>query len=517
MDYNSRKYTEAKTTAEKILFTKKGRCYENASNSDVYLGNDSFAPGINYWYQIKSYRMNADNNVTDLNLVNSARAWIRASEGIGCPSVFVILRENGMTSFIYGTGKDVGPQCFTANISECDVERTTLIGSSYNKNGFFTGTINADNLSDAVLSLKIENYYEPFAAIIGNLFTREKYNSSDEALEMIKDLNGKNFLVFDYGGGTLDITVAQCDNGRFLELGTSELTGSAGDRFDELIAKYVWHKFMDKYSSKYSEDYLEKKRKDKWHRIIAIAERCKIELSTKESTDFLLNNVTGINEDIRETITRSTFEVIISGILESTSNKIEEALHGAKKEAEDIDMVLLTGGTCNIPLIQQRLIDKFGSRVETARNSDLVIAQGAAVIAEMGWLPFLTKDIRIVLSDGSYWALFEKYQPIASENKPARNEEVFTCMDQRQKRAKIIVDEGYGQEAGKTLCTINVPTLGDGRFGDDVYVSGELDKDIILTISAYSKMATDYDSDATTRRSAEIYQMCFGLDLSERK
>lgn len=159
MDYNSRKYTEAKTTAEKILFTKKGRCYENASNSDVYLGNDSFAPGINYWYQIKSYRMNADNNVTDLNLVNSARAWIRASEGIGCPSVFVILRENGMTSFIYGTGKDVGPQCFTANISECDVERTTLIGSSYNKNGFFTGTINADNLSDAVLSSKIENYY----------------------------------------------------------------------------------------------------------------------------------------------------------------------------------------------------------------------------------------------------------------------------------------------------------------------------------------------------------------------
>ena len=196
----------------------------------------------------------------------------------------------------------------------------------------------------------IEDIIEPFAAIIGNIFTRKDYISNDEIIEAVKDLDGKNFLVFDYGGGTLDITVVKNDHGRFLEVGTSELTGQAGDRFDELIAEYVWNKFRDKYASKYNEDHLEIKRKEKWRRILAIAERCKIELSTKESSDFLLNSVTGIDEDIRETITRETFENIISTILDSTSNKITEALDIANLRPEDINTVLLTGGTCNMSL-----------------------------------------------------------------------------------------------------------------------------------------------------------------------
>ena len=358
--------------------------------------------------------------------------------------------------------------------------------------------------------------HEPFAAIIGSLFTDDKYKTSEDVIEGVKGLHNKNYLVFDYGGGTLDITVVKNQNGRMLELGTSELTGQAGDKFDEMIAKHVWNSFIDQYASKYSLEYIEAKRKEKWRRILAISERCKIELSTKESTDFLLNHITNINEGIRQTITRQDFENIIADTLDATCNKIDEALQAASMNPRDIDTVLLTGGTCNIPAIQQRLIDKFGGRVIIAKDSALVIAQGAAVISEMGWLPFLTKDIRITLSDGSYWPLFEAEQPIATENKIAHNEEVFTCVDQRQKRAKIIVNEGYGQEEGNNLCVLNVPLLGDSRFGDDIVISGDLDKDIILTIKANSKLVNDYDVDYATRKSAEVYQLCFGLDLTER-
>lgn len=356
--------------------------------------------------------------------------------------------------------------------------------------------------------------HEPFAAIIGSLFTDDNFSTSDEVINHIRTIDERNYLVFDYGGGTLDITVVKSKNGRMLELGTAELTGQAGDKFDELIAKHVWNSFVDKYSSKYSLDYIENKRKEKWRRILAIAERCKIELSNENESDFLLNSVTGINEDIRNTITRADFEVIISDILDSTCNKIDEALESAQMQPQDIDLVLLTGGTCNIPAIQQRIIDKFGGRVKTAKDSALVIAQGAAVIAEMRWLPFLTKDIRIVLSDGSYWPMFEAGQPIATENRVAHNDEVFTCVDQRQSRAKVIVDEGYGQEEGKTLCVINVPVLGDSRFGDDIEISGDLDKDIVLTISAHSKMIANYEVDYAIRKRTEIYQLCFGLDLT---
>ena len=92
-------------------------------------------------------------------------------------------------------------------------------------------------------------------------------------------------------------------------------------------------------------------------------------------------------------------------------------------------------------------------------------------------------------------------------------------MDQRQKRAKVIVDEGYAQEGGKTLCVLNVPTLGDYRFGDDIEISGDIDKDIILTIKAHSKMVNDYDDNNrySIEKKSEIYQLCFGLDLTERR
>ena len=358
--------------------------------------------------------------------------------------------------------------------------------------------------------------HEPLAAVVGSVFTDKSLSKLSPNCKTSK-LNNKNLLVFDFGGGTLDITVVQVKNGKMLEMGTSELTGEAGDKFDELIAKSVWCSFVNKYSNKYSLEYLENVRIRKWRRLLAIAERCKIDLSTKDSTTFLLQAVTNIGEDIREEITRDDFEKLISTTLDSASNKIDAALSEAKLNPEDINLALLTGGTCEIPAIQKRLTDKFGGRVKKAKNSSLVIAQGAAVIAEMGWLPFLTKEIRIVLADGSYWPMFENGQPIAPEGNPAHNEEVFTCVDQRNKRAKVIIDEGCGQESGKTLCAINVPVLGDNRFGDDIEISGDIDNDIVLTIKAHSKMVSNYDGEPySIEKVAEIFQLCFGLDTNGR-
>lgn len=359
--------------------------------------------------------------------------------------------------------------------------------------------------------------HEPFAAVVGSIFTKEHTSQSD-VMDIISEMNNENILVFDFGGGTLDITVVQITNGKMLELGTSELSGEAGDKFDELIARKVWNSFIDKYSEKYSLEKLEGIRKRKWNRMLAIAEQCKIELSDKNTTCFLLQAITNIGEDIREEITRNDFEELIVDTLTLANNKIDEALSTAKIHPEDINIAMLTGGTCEIPAIQKLLIDKFGGRVEKAKDSALVIAQGAAVIAEMGWLPFLTKDIRIVLSDDSYWAMFEEGTPIASEGRLAHNEEVFTCVDQRNKRAKVIVDEGYGQEIGKTLCVLNVPVLGDHRFGDDIEVSGDIDNDIVLTVKAHSKMVNDYDDSSkySIEKVNEIYKLCFGLDTNKR-
>lgn len=356
--------------------------------------------------------------------------------------------------------------------------------------------------------------HEPFAAIVGYLFTKYSEGTWHDTVDRLEGLNGKYILTFDWGGGTLDITVVQVLDGKMLELGTAELTNVAGDCFDEYIAKYAWSEFINQYGAKYSEDYLETIRKRKWDTFLATAEGCKIELSSENESDFMLEHITAPREDIFLTITREKFESLISNALDAACNKIDEAIHQAGIQDIDLSHVLLTGGTCYIPAVQDRLREKFGARVENVQNADLVIAQGAAVIAEMGWLPFLTKDTLVELSDGSYWPIFESGMPIAVKE-PAQNSEIFTCVDQRLKRAKVIVCEGIGQQKHKNLAVLNVPLLGDNRFGDDIVVEAELDKDIVLTVRSHSKMVHGYerDQDYAIRKSAEISQLCFGLDF----
>lgn len=363
--------------------------------------------------------------------------------------------------------------------------------------------------------------HEPFASIIGHYFVNSQHHNLNDIIQEINQLNGQYLLTFDWGGGTLDITVVNVANGKMLELGTAELSGVAGDKFDELIARYIWDRFCSKNGNKYKKEYLEKIRKEKWDRLIATAEQCKIRLSKDSQADFLIETI--ISEDnigIDETLTRTDFEGIISDSLDSACNKIDDAIREAGINKLDISCVLLTGGSCYIPVVQDRLKEKFGHRVETVKDAELLIAQGAAVISEMGWLPFLTKDIQIELSDNSYWAMFEKGMPIAS-GKQAKIEERFTCVDSRQGYAKIIVCEGRGQKKDSNLAIINIPVLNDFRFGDDITVTGEIDSDIILRVTARSLMVHGYgqakygkpDEEYSERKTAEVHKMCFGLDF----
>lgn len=355
--------------------------------------------------------------------------------------------------------------------------------------------------------------HEPFAAIIGYYFSKED-GDYRRVLKQLESLNGQNLLTFDWGGGTLDITVVKVENGKMIELGTAELTGVAGDKFDEDLANYVWDKFKNRYAHKYSEEYIEKIKKDKWGLLLATAEKCKIDLSTCESVEYKVEMVTR-EEDIIEQISRTDFEKLIERTLISASNKVRDALYIAGIDSIDIQHVLLTGGTCYIPAVQEMMIKEYGHRVEKVKDADLVIAQGAAVINEMGWLPFLTKDIMIQLSDNSYWPIFESGLPI-SAGVPAKSYEEFVCTDSRNKRAKIIVCEGLNQKSDKMLTVLNVPILGDNRFGDEIHVEAIIDENIVLIVRAHSKMVKGYkqpEEEYSVRITKEVNQLCFGLDF----
>lgn len=348
--------------------------------------------------------------------------------------------------------------------------------------------------------------HEPFAAIIGHLFSKHEMEPIEHCLNELSAYQNQKWLIFDWGGGTLDVTVVDISDGKMRELGTSNLHGIAGDKFDETIAKYAWADFISRYGNKYSSEYLETVRKRRWGKMMTIAEECKINLSQYNEDDFILEKVVGGTEHIDLTISRELFEKLIAKDLDAAYNCIDDALNQAGLHEIDISHVLLTGGTCYMPAVQKRMAEKFGHRVEEVKNPELLIAQGAAVVSEMGWLPFITKDIQIQMCDDSYWPIFRNGMPIAAMGS-AKESEKFVCVDGTKGKAKVIVGEGIDQSNDKTLAVLKVPLAGNPRYGDELLVEAELDKDIILTVRSHSLMEGK-------RVSAEIYQMCFGLEFN---
>jgi hypothetical protein len=100
--------------------------------------------------------------------------------------------------------------------------------------------------------------------------------------------------------------------------------------------------------------------------------------------------------------------------------------------------------------------------------------------------------------------------PIAAQ-KSAYNSEEFSCVDSRMKRAKVIVCEGIGQSRDKNLAVLNVPVLGSAKYGDELVVEAELDRNIVLTIKGHSKLAVAQNY--SVRKAVEVTQLCFGLDF----
>lgn len=360
--------------------------------------------------------------------------------------------------------------------------------------------------------------HEPFAAFIGYLFSSKKIQSDADINKILDSLNNNNVIVFDWGGGTLDITVINIKDHKMTEIGTAELTNIAGDKFDEEIAKYVWQEFCSEFSDQYSEEELDRIRTRKWDKILSAAETCKINLSRPNILvdDVIVEDITP-EDDLKYEVTRSTLENLLQDYFDKAFSKIDEAMKKAGVKDIDIKYILLSGGTCKIPAVINQLADRYGHRVITSNDADRFIGQGAAVIAEYGWMPYLTKNIMVELCDDTYCTMIEKDTPIAVGN--GEKEEVFTCVDQRSKNAKVIICEGVEEPKNVSILGIlNVPTLGQGKFGDDVVVKMELDKNIMLDVKAYSLMVNDsYDREnKAIMKQTKISQLCFGLDCSQR-
>ena len=199
----------------------------------------------------------------------------------------------------------------------------------------------------------------------------------------------KQVLVYDFGGGTFDLSILMAVDGQFIESGSGGDRWLGGDDIDRLLSDYVCKEVEKRDGFSLSELLEEKTEKEKSEFIGGLKsgiEEAKKSLSQVENatvyfSDFLENEDGDPVEDF--VISRSTFDTLITPLIKRTIDLIDELLEKTGIPIETIDNILLVGGSSCIPLVRKMLSDKYGSnKVLSSEKPMLAIAEGAAILAQ---------------------------------------------------------------------------------------------------------------------------------------
>jgi len=319
-------------------------------------------------------------------------------------------------------------------------------------------------------------------------------------------------IVFDWGGGTLDVCLADVseDGSSIVELSHDGIDDRAGDDFDRKIMTYLKRRFLTKSGLQIEDVEVKGRAADKfWIQ----AELAKIELSsqltsTVEVPNFL--NIFGKQIDLYEGLTREEFEPLVQEEVFAAENCVLRCLKKARLTAGLVDHVLMVGGTSNIPAVRQMLEKLFGAKVTVAKEPDGAIARGAAIVAAEAWQPFNVKPIAVKLADDSYFTVLpakKVLHPSQSTGFP------FYCVDPRPASANLAFFEKAvsGDEDYRSLNTyLSVPTNPEIRAIqnlDRIVARFAVTEDATLRCHAQSGSVERIEE-------CEIHDISFGLQLT---
>jgi len=294
-------------------------------------------------------------------------------------------------------------------------------------------------------------------------------------------------LVFDLGGGTLDVTIMEFGDGTFNVLSTSGDTQLGGTDMDEFIVKWIIEEFKKQEGFDLNDDTTA------MQRIRESAEKAKIELSGVMETEINIPYITATNKGPKHLllkITRAKLEQIIEPIVKRCLGPVEQALKDAKIKKEEIYRIILVGGPTRMPIIQKFIEENIGKKVERVVDPMECVAMGAAIQGAI-----LSGDIKdIVLLDVTpltlgIETLGEVMTPLIERNTtiPTKKSQIFSTASDFQNAVTIHALQGERPMAKDNVSLGNFNLVGlppAPRGIPQIEVTFDIDSNGIISVKA---------------------------------